>query len=127
LGHFLLTWWLELDAEPEFLRHTLSKKDVPRIPVSEVASGLGTLADLRFGIPSAVMLEVDDIALAPISQTSPIRPSRRRATAYLFEEVSMLHASTRRGHIILVTGRNAPGMLIESTPTTLCERFNSYK
>jgi hypothetical protein len=73
------------------------------------------------------MLEAGDTALALMSQTSPIRPSRRRATAYLFEEVSMLHASTRRGHIILVTGRNAPGVLTESTPMTLCERFNSYK
>jgi hypothetical protein len=124
LGHFLLTWWLELDVEDEDI---LSKKDGPRIPVSEVASELGKLADLRFGVPSAEMLEAGDTALALMSQTSPIRPSRRRATAYLFEEVSMLHASTRRGHIILVTGRNAPGVLTESTPMTLCERFNSYK
>jgi hypothetical protein len=94
LGLSILTCWFELDVEPEVLKETLSKKDVPRIPVSEVGSGLGTLAGLRFGMPSAVMLEVDDTALALISQTSPIRPSRRRAMAYLFEEVSMLHAST---------------------------------
>jgi len=81
--------------------------------------------DLSVG-PRPVAVAEDDAKVLLISQTSPIRPSRRIAIAYLFEEVSMLHANTRRGQIILVTGRRAPGLVTGATPDTLCEQFISY-
>jgi hypothetical protein len=115
-----------LAVQAEVLSDTLSKKDVPRTPASEGLSGLWTFTELAF-VPGPVVGAGDDAKEALMSQTSPILPSRRMATAYLLEEVSMLHARTRPGQMMLVTGHNAPALIIDSSAVILCERFSSYK
>ena len=70
---------------------------------------------LLLGLVRRSRAAAGDANTGSMSQTKPIRPSRRIATAYLLEEVSILHARTRRGQIIPVTGRIAPGLTAPSS------------
>jgi hypothetical protein len=126
LVQLLLTRWFELNFDAELLSDTLSNTYVPRPWVSELLSETWTLTGFRSNAGPVTDVR-DDAKEGFMSQTSPIRPSRRIATAYLLEEASILHASTRLGQIILVTGRNAPAITIDSSPAVLCEWFSSYR
>lgn len=89
------------DADADDTRDPDLDPDPDPDPDSAAAVGSLLLAELDAG------LEVPVLSVK-MSQTMPIRPSIRNATAYLSDEVSILQEITLFGHKILATDRSNP-------------------